>query len=523
MAMKGHLFILRGDLKRLHCDAWLVPCGRSLKVEDYWMDGLPDLARNARGQLQVSTLPDGWQEGELRTFPLDEPPLEGRGWPWLTNVGYRAELQMHSQPGKMTAWFTEGLLAFVREWTRHPTPRMTKRRLPLLAVPLVGAGRGGGQRMEGELVKSHVRALLKAVEEHQLDIVLVTYSEQAFTAAQEARKVLRSGSWPLASGLLSLGRLLADKARHQDLVLFLGAGVSRGVGLPDWRQLLTELMETAGMTAEESRAANQLGLLDQARIVQRRLQRAGIDLTRSLVERFHVSQYGLVHALLAGLSVRESVTTNYDPLFEVASRACGHKLAVLPYAPTSGCTRWLLKLHGCVEHPEDIVLTREDYLRYSNNRAALAGIVQTLLLTKHMLFVGFSLNDDNFLRIVDDVRRALRREEEQPFGTALLLTCDPMLRELWEGELDLVSLSEDLESEECAPRRLEIFLDFLLAESICHTSYLLRPHFEGALSKSERALRQALLKWLEDLPPLARQAPAFAQLEQALERLGYLP
>ncbi len=377
--------------------------------------------------------------------------------------------------------------------------------------------------MEGELVRSHVQALLDAAREHQFDIALVTYSEEAFTAAQEARKALRAESWPLPTGLLSLGRRLAEQARHQDLVLFLGAGVSRGAGLPDWQQLLTELMESAGMTPEESRAASQLSLLDQARIVQRRLQKSGVDLTRSLVERFQVPHYGLVHALLAGLSVRESVTTNYDPLFEVASRACGHKLAVLPYAPTSGCTRWLLKLHGCVEHPEDIVLTREDYMRYSNNRAALAGIVQTLLLTKHMLFVGFSLKDDNFLRIVDDVRRALRREEDQPFGTALLLTCDPMLRELWEGELDLVSLGESSEPEGEASRRLEIFLDFLLAESISHTSYLLRPHFEGALGKSERALREALLRWLAELSPLAREAPAFAQLEQALERLGYRP
>lgn len=78
MALNGHLFIVRGDLKRLHCDAWLVPCGRSLRVEDYWMDGLPGQARNARGHLQVGILPDGWQEGELRTFPLDEPPPGGQ-------------------------------------------------------------------------------------------------------------------------------------------------------------------------------------------------------------------------------------------------------------------------------------------------------------------------------------------------------------------------------------------------------------------------------------------------------------
>lgn len=40
-------------------------------------------------------------------------------------------------------------------------------------------------------------------------------------------------------------------------------------------------------------------------------------------------------------------------------------------------------------------------MRYSTNRSALSGIVQSLLITRHMLFVGFSLKDDNFHRIID--------------------------------------------------------------------------------------------------------------------------
>ena len=44
---------------------------------------------------------------------------------------------------------------------------------------------------------------------------------------------------------------------------------------------------------------------------------------------------------------------------------------------------------------------------YGANRAALGGILQALLLTKHMLFVGFSLTDENFHRLFDNVRRNL--------------------------------------------------------------------------------------------------------------------
>ena len=42
------------------------------------------------------------------------------------------------------------------------------------------------------------------------------------------------------------------------------------------------------------------------------------------------------------------------------------------------------------------MLTRGSYARYDEHLPALAGIVQGFLMTRHMLFVGFSLTDDNF-------------------------------------------------------------------------------------------------------------------------------
>ena len=57
-------------------------------------------------------------------------------------------------------------------------------------------------------------------------------------------------------------------------------------------------------------------------------------------------------------------------------RMKSEKLSVLPYDRRESHDKWLLKMHGCVNHPSDIVLTRSDYIRYSERRAALAGIVQ---------------------------------------------------------------------------------------------------------------------------------------------------
>ena len=43
-------------------------------------------------------------------------------------------------------------------------------------------------------------------------------------------------------------------------------------------------------------------------------------------------------------------------------------------------------MHGCVNHPSDIVLTRSDYNRYSDRRAALAGIVQVIQYLYQILY-----------------------------------------------------------------------------------------------------------------------------------------
>ena len=55
----------------------------------------------------------------------------------------------------------------------------------------------------------------------------------------------------------------------------------------------------------------------------------------------------------------------------------------------------------------------------AERNAALGGIMQALLLTKHMLFLGFSLDDDNFHRLFDAVRKA------QPEGLASGLGTSP--------------------------------------------------------------------------------------------------
>ncbi len=289
------------------------------------------------------------------------------------------------------------------------------------------------------------------------------------------------------------------------------------------------------MSAEERKALGHLNPLDQAAIIEKRL--GGTQgLQRAIQELFTWDFYALPHALLAALPLNEAVTTNYDQLFEMAWQTQGRKVSVLPYRLLPDADSWVLKMHGSVTHPEDIVLTREDQIGYHEQHAALAGIVQTLLITRHMLFVGFSLSDDTFHRIVNAVRRVVHRghpdEEEVPaFGTVLVLERSSLIEELWGPDLCWIGMREPGEAPVARPRgddaleaarRLEVFLDYLLAQ-IRDEAHLLDRRYAAVLTNEERALRGALTGFADRLPTDARRAPAWERVERLLRRLGYAP
>ena len=504
----GHVFVTRGDLTALACDAWLVPTDASLAIEEPW--------RSAVGDLAV-TPPRGWSDDGLRAIPLQRSgPAEPV--PWLVNVG--------GTSATSPEWHIQG----VRDWilgasrALQGTEPLHGRARHLLALPVVGTGHGGAADAKGEITQWLVAALVEEAARHHVDVALVTHTAHAFAAAHEARRRLDIPPVGLTPELVDLAVSLATEARQGRLVLFLGAGIGKGAGLPMWSDLVDQLARDAGMSDDErERLAMLADPLDRARIVEGRLATRKVEIGSAIALRFSgLRRTSLAHTLLSSLPITESATTNYDTLFEQAREAAGRGVAVLPYDSAAGADGWLLKMHGSVDHPEDIVLTRDDYLGYAEQRAALKGIVQALLITRHMLFVGFSLTDPTFHQVVHDVRRAVRRSSgpPAPFGTAVMFDPDPMLSELWRSDIDIIGVG----GETAEPgRQLEIFLDHLLSQASTNSAHVLDPSYEGLLSESEIALRDALLKLAGAGDGVAGDAPAWSIVRRMLDDLGGTP
>lgn len=513
--MTGHVFILQGDLTELCCDDWLLPSDSSAHVTEGWWR--PWLAQDLRelGAWCVSFTP------ERRREPIYDKILSLEGWdydsnprPWLLNIrGKEARMERIS-------YFLQTIAALPAS-ARH----LRNRGRRLVALPVVGTGYGGSRHEAGKVLTTMVPLLQQEATRLGLDIALVTRTGADFTAGQRARAMQGDASFQaLPEALRYEANELAMLAAAGRLVLFLGAGVSAGANLPQWKDLLLQLAQEAGFQEEEREAFGRLDALDQAEYLAQKLgghEKMGGQVAALLRSYTH---YSLAHGLLASTPFSEAVTTNYDKLFEQACAAASRPLTVLPYSPSTQTGQWLLKMHGCLDYPDDIVLTRQSYLRYAERHAALGGIVQAMLITKYMLFMGFSLSDENFLRIVDEVRRAVHPYEPEnqrgSFGTAMMLFESPLHQTLWQNELHWACMGtqrEELPFHE-ATRRFEMALDYLAYRASAQ-NHLLDPRFRDVLSPQDCALKELLLPLLE-ANPQARQAAAWPHVAALLEQLG---
>jgi hypothetical protein len=426
------------------------------------------------------------------------------------------------------------LVAGVRDWLEAVAPdaRRSDRALPLLGLPLVGTGAGGASSRRDQVLAELLPALDECARRSSVDIALVLNDQRDHAAAQAVRMRAGRECWALDEALRDAAASLAERATRGRLSLFLGAGVSRAAGLPLWEDLIVELMDAAGIDEQDRAAVRRLEVPDQAEFCARRLEGGGAALTAWLKERFGPRPHALAHSLLAALPVREAVTTNWDALFEQAVRDTGRSIAALPYDDPADADAWLLKLHGDVAHGDDLVVRRSDYLRFGTEQSALAGVVQSLLFTRHMLFVGFSLVDDNFIRIADDVTRLLDRyagdehhsdAADRRLGTTVGLHRDPAKPLLW-PHLDHLFVGAETEDDDSAgrARTLEVFLDLLSARVDRGQAYLLDERYAGLLDEPDTALARHLAELADHAPELEKSS-SWSQVRALLDTLGRPP
>ena len=500
----GHVFVVRGRLENLDCDAVLIPTSLEFGVRPIWASalGVRERQRAVEWHPKASRAkPEGWKKHDGWGKAKDGALPYARQT-WFIDSTRRGDL----------AGMSSRLEQTLEDIANARLSPANKRPRPLVALPVLGVGHGGfGDELRGEALRKQLEICLDAVHRFELDVVIVAFVPSDYAAIQTLRR-----DNDLYIGLPESQRQsvveLAGKVRKGTLAVLLGAGVSMSAGLPSWTELLEQLDEPAGVGFDGLDS-----VLDKAQLLRKRLG-DGLGKKVSQIVGGHQC-YGLSHALLAALDCPHAVTTNYDQLYERAfadGHRSGAELHVLPHGTPEPGTPWLVKMHGDVEHPKDIVLARSDFVGYSAKSGPVGAVVQSLLMTEHLLVVGASMSDDNFLRLAHEVL-AFRSHN---LGTVLKFSVTNAERELWGNEFTFVEVSAGGSAGERA-RRLAILLDVLAMEA-AQPHHLLDERYEKLLTPEESALSEKLRGAADAVASLQGDAQArWSGIGTVLQLYGY--
>ena len=104
------------------------------------------------------------------------------------------------------------------------------------------------------------------------------------------------------------------------------------------------------------------------------------------------------HKILARLPIGTYWTTNYDKLIEQSLELNG-KIADVKYTKKQlAFTKpkrevIVYKMHGDIDHPDDAILTKDDYESYHIKMDQYISALSGDLVSKTFIFIGFSFTD----------------------------------------------------------------------------------------------------------------------------------
>ena len=106
------------------------------------------------------------------------------------------------------------------------------------------------------------------------------------------------------------------------------------------------------------------------------------------------------------------ITTNYDQflesIFKEYSVFIGQEELIFSDIFQIG---ELYKIHGCVSKPDSIVITQQDYEKFQKTSAYLIAKILTIFLEYPIVFMGYSIQDQNILNILESIANCLTQEK----------------------------------------------------------------------------------------------------------------
>lgn len=213
---------------------------------------------------------------------------------------------------------------------------------------------------------------------------------------------------------------LFSLVRREKVSLFIGAGFSKEAGAPSVCVLRKAIL--AKIYDEKKREAHKddsLADLSNFYVTEVCLGSRN-QLIRILQNAFEFKPACMDdHKLLAKIPhFKRIFTTNYDTLLE-RSYEQNEVQVVRNDADCAYIDKpfTIFKIHGDFTAPDSVVITSDDYKQFftANKNPIMWGLVKTEFATKNILFIGYSLEDDNILDIIRQVSDAQGSNQNEMF------------------------------------------------------------------------------------------------------------
>lgn len=219
------------------------------------------------------------------------------------------------------------------------------------------------------------------------------------------------------------------------VIPFVGAGMSKSAGCPEWKEYLLALCGDACLDATAARdrletAGDYEGVMND--LVQALGEnRFNLDFERDFKTPDEIT--GAI-ALLPRLFDNAAVTTNFDRVLETVyanegrafvEKVTGRGMANAFFRAIPAGERYLLKLHGNLDNAAERVLNRAEYdIAYGNDgnihfECPLPKLIRRLFTSYSFMFLGCSLSADRTIQTFMRVAQ-LEGQDNLPHHYALL-------------------------------------------------------------------------------------------------------
>ncbi len=202
---------------------------------------------------------------------------------------------------------------------------------------------------------------------------------------------------------------------EETAAIFAGAGLSIPAGFVNWTELMTEIAQDLGLDINVEK--------DLVSIAQYHVNE---NLTRSKLNRKILEEFTEDtsetenHRIIARLPISSIWTTNYDELIEKTFLK-ENKVIDVKYRNNQLLTTKpkrdivIYKMHGDVNHPDEAILTKEQYEQYHQTHEPFINALTGELTTKTFLFIGFSFSDPNLDYVLSRLNFRFHKDKRQHY------------------------------------------------------------------------------------------------------------